>query len=127
MKAYFCAAQTRAAQFAFGFASGSTWGLHELLTHDYATFKAFAPRANDQFWNPAISWKNKYHSRLPDHITDAKHILFSANQVFMFGGGISIVIGEKLTLRKIITNTAIFSAGYVIGNNLTFTLPRKLH
>jgi len=40
--------------------SGVAGGLEETLNHHYGKFKKKFPNANDQFWNPQTSWKNKY-------------------------------------------------------------------
>jgi len=42
------------------FLSGAFDGLNQTLNFHYPKFKRAFPEANDQFWNPAISWKNKY-------------------------------------------------------------------
>lgn len=43
------------------FASGMIDGTIESINYHYENgFKKRCPNANDQFWNPAISWKNKY-------------------------------------------------------------------
>ena len=36
---------------------------------------SFAKNWNAQFWNPALSWTNKYTSWLPDALTDGWHLL----------------------------------------------------
>jgi hypothetical protein len=43
------------------------------LKHSYAT--SFAKNWNEQFWNPSLSWRNKYSTKLPDALTDGWHIL----------------------------------------------------
>lgn len=42
--------------------AGLSDGMLETIQHHYGTFKAKFPAANDQFWNPQISWKNKYRN-----------------------------------------------------------------
>lgn len=43
------------------FVSGMLDGTIETINYHYETgFKPRFPKANDQFWNPALSWKNKY-------------------------------------------------------------------
>lgn len=43
------------------FASGMIDGTIESINYHYEDgFKKRCPNVNDQFWNPAISWKNKY-------------------------------------------------------------------
>jgi hypothetical protein len=71
------------------FASGMIDGTLESISYHYENgFKPAVPNANDKFWNPAISWKNKYKngdpSQGPAHAgstnilvctTDAYHLL----------------------------------------------------
>ena len=45
--------------------AGASDGLNQALQFRYAGFKRVFPKANDQFWNPAISWKNKYQNGDP--------------------------------------------------------------
>lgn len=44
------------------FVSGMLDGTIESISYHYENgFKQRLPKANDQFWNPAVSWKNKYY------------------------------------------------------------------
>ncbi len=43
------------------------------LKHSYET--SFAKNWSEQYWNPAISWLNKYGTKLPDALTDGWHLL----------------------------------------------------
>ena len=43
------------------------------LKHCFST--SFAKNWSHTFWNPAISWKNKQTTKLPDALTDGWHIL----------------------------------------------------
>lgn len=48
------------------FVSGMLDGTVESINYHYETgFKPRFPNANDQFWNPAVSWKNKYKNGDP--------------------------------------------------------------
>lgn len=42
------------------FLSGAFDGLNQTLNFHYPKFKRAFPQANDQFWNPDVSWENKY-------------------------------------------------------------------
>lgn len=46
--------------FGLFFVSGAGDGLAEKLKHHYWEFKAQFPNANDQVWNPNLSWVNKW-------------------------------------------------------------------
>lgn len=45
--------------------SGIAHGLEQTVTYHYSHFKADYPNINDNFFNPAISWKNKYKDNDP--------------------------------------------------------------
>ena len=47
--------------------AGVADGVNQAINHDYSAFKRTFPGANDEFWNPSISWKNKYKNH------DSKH------------------------------------------------------
>lgn len=48
------------------FASGLIDGTIESINYHYEDgFKLRFPKANDHFWNPAVSWKNKYKNHDP--------------------------------------------------------------
>jgi len=42
------------------FVAGFADGFNQTLNFHYDKFKKVFPRANNQFWNPRISWQNKY-------------------------------------------------------------------
>src|SRR5687768_11332737 len=42
------------------FLSGSAKGFNETLLHHYSYFRKKFPGANEQWFNPKISWRNKY-------------------------------------------------------------------
>lgn len=42
------------------FVSGMADGLNQTLEFHYNDFQRVFPKANPQYWNPAISWTNKY-------------------------------------------------------------------
>src|SRR5689334_8713496 len=48
------------------FVSGLADGTIESINYHYEEgFKPRCPKANDKFWNPALSWKNKYKNNDP--------------------------------------------------------------
>jgi hypothetical protein len=40
--------------------AGATEGLNQTLFAHYSAFKAKHPTVNDTYWNPNLSWQNKY-------------------------------------------------------------------
>ncbi len=47
------------------FVSGMADGLNQALQFRYDGFKRVFPKANDKWYNPAISWRNKYKNGDP--------------------------------------------------------------
>ena len=118
---------------ALSFCSGATWGLHEKTMHHWGEFSARFPNANPQFWNPALSWRNKYVDGNPElgrngkfiYTSDAKHLLASSNQVLAFGAGCTIFIGRKVSWKEYALRFVASGIGYTAGNYVTFNLIYK--
>lgn len=110
------------------FASGASWGLHEATAHHWEKFHATFPGADPRYWDPKESWKNKYvardpslgRNRVPLVFTDAKHLLASANQGFIFGAGLTVTIGERSGWKVYATRVAGSAVGYYLGHKTTF-------
>ena len=92
--------------------SGASWGLHEATAYHWSAFQKRFPKANPNYWNPDISWKNKWKngdveqgeafmgsSTVFVSFTDAKHMLASVHRLSTFGAGLTITIGEKKPLK----------------------------
>ena len=47
------------------FVAGMSDGLNQALQFRYSGFKRVFPKANDKWYNPSISWKNKYKNGDP--------------------------------------------------------------
>lgn len=113
---------------ALSFVSGAAWGLHETTTHHWSKFQTRFPNASQKFWNPAISWRNKYNGGNPElgrngkliWTSDAKHLLASTNQVFIFGAGCTIFIGRKVSWKEYALRVAGSAVGCTLGSNLTY-------
>jgi len=78
------------------FLSGMSNGLEDVLQFHYAEFKQVHPNANEQWWNPELSWRNKYKNGDPAQgrrypgstsvlvaTTDAWHLSKMTRLVFM--------------------------------------------
>ena len=48
------------------FLAGAFDGQAEAIKFHYSTVKKVFPNINDEFWNPSLSWKNKYKNNDPD-------------------------------------------------------------
>lgn len=116
-----------------GFGGGAALGGREKTLHHWGEFHERFPNANPQFWNPALSWKNKYVDGNPDlgrtkfigltipaQFTDGYHMMTSANQGFVLLAGGSIFIGRKVSWKEYALRFVASSIGYWAGNELTF-------
>lgn len=111
------------------FASGGAWGVHETLAHkNDKFFKAF-PGASQRFWGKD-SWQNKYkggdpangRNGVPIWFTDGKHLTATATQVFAFGAGFTIALGEKKPVWHYAVDVGISFAAYSLGNFVVYDL-----
>lgn len=128
-KRRFSATERRVLIFSFSAAAGGFWGLHEVLTHRYAAFQHVHPRANPQWWNPAESWRNKYHNRDPEQgrtsvpvqFTDAKHLSFTLHNTALFGAGVCLTLGDhRRKWWQYAIDLGVGLAGYSLGNALVW-------
>jgi hypothetical protein len=74
--------------------SGAARGYEQTVAYHYSSFKRIHPNINDQFFDPAISWKNKYKNGDPNEgsayflstsvlvwTTDFKHLMDMTSNV----------------------------------------------
>jgi hypothetical protein len=126
------------------FVSGMIDGTIETINYHYETgFKSRFPKANDQFWNPAVSWTNKYKEGNPSLgpkftgsttlfvcSTDAYHMLRTSKRTL---DGVTLVYyvnksynDKKTTNKKKWINAAkdfaILTAIRCVGFHLTYSL-----
>ena len=100
--------------------SGLCRGLREVIQFRYNNFKQVFPKINDLWWNPQISWKNKYEDGDPTKgekflfsttlfvfVTDAFHFLAFLEHLFIF-----TVIG--LILLILLNNIIGIIIGYLL-------------
>lgn len=121
--------------FSLSFIAGTAWGLHEAINYRKDVFFKRFPGANRQYFDPAISWENKYmRPGVPVQLTDAKHLSFAINNIALSGAISAATVyctvpivrpkqGRKwwhIPARMLIQSAAV-SAGYAAGNWLTFS------
>lgn len=113
----------------FGFISGAAWGTREKIQNHYPEFQRRFPNANPQFWNPDVSWLNKYEGRVypaprtnvPVHFTDAYHMLGSASLGGMLGSGLTLTLDTKynhLNFKQILFRSILIIGARSAGNYL---------
>lgn len=129
---YFCDKTTdklKPTSYSCFFLSGFMEGFNEELNNHYWKVKTKLPGLNDQFWNPDISWENKYNSNIPFSktigvmFTDGHHLTNWSRNVFALGGIFTIrkPDGFKYTVKKVCGVVLSYSIGkglshYLINN-----------
>lgn len=122
------------APFSLAFISGASWGLHEALQYRKDVFFKRFPNANRQYFDPSISWENKYmRPRVPVQLTDAKHLTYAINNIALSGAISSATVyctvpivrpkaGRKWwhVPGRMLIQSAALSLGYTAGNWLVF-------
>jgi|SRR6185312_15495589 len=122
------------------FVSGTLDGTIEAISFHYDEgFKRVFPKANDQYWNPAISWTNKYRNNNPSagpkypgstsflvSTTDAYHALRTARNLtdaftLSFYIGHSYRETDRPTLKKFLINALVLTAIRNVGFYATYS------
>lgn len=111
------------------FAAGCTDGMTETMKFHYEVFQEAFPNADTLFWDPSISWRNKYKNNDPEQgpkffgsttflvgVTDSYHMSRTLRNSFVFGA-IAFKIGapkEKwyVYVCEFIGGGLIYKAGF---------------
>lgn len=114
------------------FIAGATRGLHETILNHYSYFKREYPNTNDQWWDPQISWKNKYtnydvnqgRNKVPIFLTDAYHLTNAIEKYLTISGSMVLVIGEKHKpiwyFKKFLLGCISYQAGFTSTYSIKF-------
>jgi hypothetical protein len=81
------------------FIGGSAKGFNETLQFNYKTFEKTFPGANKQWFDPKVSWRNKYEGGNPDNGPKS----FLSTSVF-------VMFTDQYHLNNFIQKTAIMTA-----------------
>ena len=119
------------------FAGGVFDGTAESLKWHYSSFQTRFPKANPNYWNPEISWTNKYKNGNPadgvkyfgsttflTFTTDGYHLMRTGrNAAFMT----SLVLyrREKKKWYKYVLDAAAHLFAYQVGFHLTYSAVLK--
>jgi hypothetical protein len=109
-------------------------GQAEIVKWHYSDFKAMFPNANDQFFDPEISWRNKHEGGLPENgpayfgsttflvgTTDWYHMSRTFRNSFML---LSITLAQKHgNWKQWLLRIAIHSLAYHAGFWISFEIP----
>jgi hypothetical protein len=133
-----CFAQykVKPAPVALTFVSGAFDGWNQQIQFHYWDFKKTFPNANDKFWDPAISWRNKYEYDNEGNIQGEKFPFSSTALVFLTDGyhltrttykltgtvGAVWLMGEKKKWYYYIFDALIYSVARGLGFHFTYTV-----
>ncbi len=116
---------------------GGAKGFNETLSFHYERFDKAFPHANDQWFNPALSWKNKYKNGDPLQgakfigstsffvlVTDQYHL-----NNFIYRAAITsalvIKLGEKQKFKYYVLDFAYYTLCYQAGFAATYYTFKK--
>lgn len=121
--------------------SGALDGLNQTLNFHYRRFKEVFPRARNQFWDPAISWENKYakdgagniltqYEAFPFatnalvFVTDGHHLTRAGDRVMIYGA-LALNIGERKNWKDYTLDVLVHSLARSIGFNAVYSIWMK--
>jgi hypothetical protein len=114
--------------------AGMADGVNEEISHHYRDFKRIFPNASDQFWDPKISWTNKYKNG--DYTqgrkffgsttflvwtTDGYHMTRMVKNT-MIVTSIGLNVGSKRGFKHFAKRAIMHTAAYHLGFFLTYDL-----
>ena len=113
------------------FLAGAVNGVNQDLLFHYHEFESTFPNANPQFWDPDISWRNKYLNGDPTQgekflgsstifvgFTDGYHSTMLARNLFITT---SICLSPQTRgWKPFLTKTLIYSLSYGLGFELVY-------
>lgn len=113
------------------FIAGAFNGVSQDLLFHYDQFQTTFPTANPQFWNPEISWTNKYKNGDPLQgakfpgsttllvgTTDGYHAMLSSRDIMIVT---TIAISSKSrSWKHFLKKTALYTISYGLGFELTY-------
>ena len=113
------------------FLAGAANGINQDLLFHYSEFERTFPGADPQFWNPELSWRNKYMNGDPSQgeafpgsstifvgVTDGYHATVAARNV-MITTSICLAPGSR-GWKPFVTRTLLYSLSYGLGFELVY-------
>ncbi len=127
----------KAVRYSSAFIAGFAEGTMDAISFHYDKFQKVHPNASPQFWDPSLSWKNKWYNGNPNEgekflgsstflvwTTDGWHALKAVNRLTTIGGSIVITIGEKKKwtyyAKELLISYAANRAGFYTSYNLIY-------
>lgn len=125
----------RYASLTLAFMAGQCNGLNQAINYHYPAFQATFPAANPKYFNPDISWENKYKcgayanggERFPGAktvfawTTDFHHLTATGHRAFLFGAGCTVTLGERRHWSRYATDVGLSFLAYSAGFHLWYS------
>lgn len=121
------------------FAAGYFDGTAELLKWDYESFEGYYGDANDEWWNPEISWKNKYKNGDKSQgatffgsrtflvgTTDAYHAARSLRNLSLTAT-LFLVPRQEFNFKRFVFRMIVYTLANRAGFHLAYSFPRYLN
>ena len=116
--------------------AGISDGTNEELSHHYNNFKKVFPKANDQYWDPKISWTNKYKNgdptQGPKHFGSTTFLVWTTDGYHMtrFVKNTMVVTSIALSVRpkrkfkdflvRAIAHSVAYHVGFFVSYEVVF-------
>jgi hypothetical protein len=112
--------------------AGGAKGFNETLQFHYDKFKRAFPKANDNWFNPDVSWKNKYRNNDPKQGSkfplSTTALVFTTDQYHLNNfiqraavvSAIVIKLGHKQKFKYYVYDFLYYSACWQTGFSLTY-------
>jgi len=115
------------------FVGGVAGGTREATMWRKDRFFEVFPKANRQYWDNHLSWRNKYTRPwyVPVQLTDSYHMLYAVHNIGLAGASITGTAHVsknwkskpiKHRVLDILIQSACVSAAYFVGSEATFGL-----
>jgi hypothetical protein len=115
---------------------GMSYGLKETVSHHYGAFAERFPQANPLWWNPALSWQQKYEGGIQAQgsafwgsttvlvfVTDAYHLFGELERVFTRCGFVVLALAAwRINLPALFASMGCGWFVWAAGFHLIYTL-----
>ena len=121
------------------FVSGFSDGTSELIKWDYESFEKYYGDSNDEWWNPDISWKNKYKNGDQNQgaaffgsrtflvgVTDGYHAARSLRNLSLTAT-LFLVPRQEFNFKRFVFRMIVYTLANRAGFHLAYSFPRYLN
>ena len=114
--------------------AGMADGTNEEISHHYIDFKQVFPNAKDQYWDPKISWRNKYKNgdptQGPKHLGSTTFLVWTTDGYHstrfvkntMVVTSIALSVRQKRKFKHFLVSAIAHTAAYHVGFFFSYEL-----